>query len=280
MRCPRSGHEFTATTKPVSARPEPDGAAFARYYDLDVAEERDDIDTYLALASAADGPILELACGTGRICIPLAAAGHRITGIDRDHHMLDRARAAWERLTREAIAASSGHLELAHGDITNVRLGGRFDLVILAFNSLLLLAGEGERAKSLSTMRAHLTDDGRAVLEIWQPSREDLELYDGRVIHDWTKRDPETGDHVTKSTVATYDGAARSATIRTIYDVKPAASEGHRLERADEIAFVSRDELLADLGAAGLQVQSELDTDERLMLIAAPIGASDPHQSY
>ena len=273
-------HESIATTRPVSARPEPAGTAFARYYDLDVADERDDIDAYLALASATDGPILELACGTGRVCIPLAAAGHRVTGIDRDHHMLDRARAAWERLTSEAAAATSGHLELVHGDITSIGLDGRFGLVILAFNSLLLLAREGERAKSLSTMREHLTEDGRAVMEIWQPSAEDLELYDGRVIHDWTKRDPETGDHVTKSTVATYERVARRATIRTIYDVDPAAKPAYRIERSDEIAFVSRDDLLDELEAAGLQAHSEVGTDGRLMVVAAPFGASDPHQSY
>ena len=284
-------HESIATTKPDSVG-DLQGAAFARYYDLDVADERDDIDTYVALASAVDGPILELACGTGRVCIPLAEAGHRVVGVDRDIYTLERARAAWERLTRDRATAIAGHLEVVHGDITDIRLGQRFDLVILAFNSLLLLAGDAHRAAALTTIRDHLSADGRAVLEIWQPSAEDLELYDGRVLHDWTKIDPETGDRVTKSTIATYDDVTRRAGIRTIYDVEPPGSPAYRLERIDEVAFVSREGLLAEMEATGLQVQAQLGTDstsssaetyseiDRLTVVAAPIGASVPHQSY
>lgn len=250
--------EFIATTKPGSVRRELRGAAFARYYDLDVADELADIDMYLALASATDGPILELACGSGRVCVPLARAGHPVTGVDRDQHMLHRARGTWERLTSAAATAPSGQLQLVRGDITNIRLGPRFDLVILAFNSLLLLEGPAGRAAALATMHDHLTPDGRAVIDVWQPSADDLELYDGQVISDWTKLDPETGDRVTKSTRATYDAAARRATIRTIYEVEGVSDEPQRLERTDEISFVSRTELLAELGAAGLQVQSEI----------------------
>ena len=207
-------HESIATTKRASVRLEPEGAAFARYYDLDVAAEVDDIDTYLALASAVDGPILELACGSGRVCVALAEAGHRVVGVDRDSYALERARAAWERLTLDGSTAVGGHVELVRGDITDIRLGQSFDLVILAFNSLLLLADDAERAAALTTMRDHLSGDGRAVLEIWQPSAEDLELYDGRVIHDWTTVDAETGDRITKRTVATYHDATRRARIR------------------------------------------------------------------
>jgi SAM-dependent methyltransferase len=280
--------ESIGTTKPVSASPEPEGAAFARYYDLDVADEREDIDKYLALASASDGPVLELACGTGRVCIPLAAADHRVTGVDRDPHMLERARVAWERRTAGASAKDERRLELVRGDITSIQRGKRFDLVILAFNSLLLLSGEGERAAALATMHRHLTPNGRAVLDIWQPSAVDLELYDGRVIDDWTKLDPETGDQVTKSTIATYDSAERRATIRTRYHVEPGDGPARRLERTDEIAFVSHGELMAEMAAAGLQVQAEVtDTGpngqpqtDRVMVVAAPIGASIPHQSY
>ena len=281
-------HESTGTTKPLSASPEPAGAAFARYYDLDVADERDDIDMYLALASASDGPVLELACGTGRVCIPLARAGHRVTGVDRDPHMLERARGAWEVLTTHETA-DEVHLELVRGDITSIRLGRRFDLVLLAFNSLLLFAGDGERTSALDTMRHHLTPDGRAVLDIWQPSADDLELYDGRVIHDWTKLDPETGDQVTKSTIATYDAPRRRATIRTRYLVDPGDKTPRVLERIDAVAFISLDVLRAELHAAGLRVQSEIGPEatpnapsqtDRVMVVAAPIGASIPHQSY
>ncbi len=56
------------------------GAALARLYDLDLVEDPGDLDLYLALATRTGGPILELARGTGRLAVPLAAAGHDVTG--------------------------------------------------------------------------------------------------------------------------------------------------------------------------------------------------------
>jgi hypothetical protein len=74
-------------------RPDPTtAAALARLYDLDLVDDPGDLDLYLALADRADGPILELAVGTGRLAIPLAEAGHLVTGVDLDPAMLDRAR--------------------------------------------------------------------------------------------------------------------------------------------------------------------------------------------
>ena len=67
-------------------------AALARLYDLDLADDPGDVELYLALASRADGRVLELAVGSGRVAVALAAAGHRVTGVDNDPAMLDRAR--------------------------------------------------------------------------------------------------------------------------------------------------------------------------------------------
>ena len=63
-------------------------AALARLYDLDLTDDPGDLDLYLALADRADGPVLELACGTGRVLIPTARAGITITGLDVSPHML------------------------------------------------------------------------------------------------------------------------------------------------------------------------------------------------
>ena len=62
-------------------RPDPaTAAALARLYDLDLLDDPGDLDLYLALAARADGPILELAAGTGRLAVPLALAGHTVYG--------------------------------------------------------------------------------------------------------------------------------------------------------------------------------------------------------
>ena len=54
--------------------------ALARFYDLDLEDDPGDLDMYLAFAAASGGSILELMAGSGRIAVPLAAAGHKVTG--------------------------------------------------------------------------------------------------------------------------------------------------------------------------------------------------------
>ena len=73
------------------------GDALARLYDLDLAEDPGDLDLYLALAGRTGGPVLELAVGTGRIAVPLAASGIDVTGVDTDPAMLARAEAGGRR---------------------------------------------------------------------------------------------------------------------------------------------------------------------------------------
>ena len=83
-----AGSAARCSTGPIRPR----AAALARLYDLDLHDDPGDLDLYLALADRAGGPILELAAGTGRLAVPLAAAGHRVTAVDLDPAMLDRAR--------------------------------------------------------------------------------------------------------------------------------------------------------------------------------------------
>ena len=57
------------------------------------SDDPGDLPLYLALAERTGGPVLELAAGTGRLAVPLAAAGHEVTAVDNDPHMLARAEA-------------------------------------------------------------------------------------------------------------------------------------------------------------------------------------------
>jgi SAM-dependent methyltransferase len=259
-------------------------ADIARYYDLDVAHERDDIDMYLALASGSDGPILELACGTGRICVPVAAAGYDVTGVDVDAAMLDRARAKWREQT--SWDGSRGSLTLVERDVTQMDFGRRFDLAILGFNSLLVI-GNGKPAAqraALAAMARHLTRDGRAVIDTWLPDDEDLEVYDGRVIREWTRVDPETRAQVVKSVSATFDRKTRRAVIDTHFEAAGERVPASTVSRRDEVYFPTRDELLEMIEAAGLVPQqvvgaydmSPLERDSERVIVVAAIGHSAP----
>lgn len=253
-------------------------AALARYYDLDMSDEIEDVEMYLALAAASDGPILELACGSGRICVPLAAAGHRVTGLDLDSQMLDRARATWA--TRRK-AAGSGSLDLVEADMTAVALEQRFGLIVLAFNGLLLLPDRAAQEQVLRTIADHLTPDGRAVIDVWLPAPDDLVLYDGRLANDWVRQDPVAGTWVAKLTSARYSPASSTATIDAFFDEWLQTEAPHRTHRRDEINLISASELLSLVERAGLQPQivagdhamTELTPDsDRLVLVARRAG--------
>src|SRR6186713_2867176 len=130
----------------MEADRQPAGDALARYYDLDLAGETDDVDFYLALAGRGGQTVLELGCGTGRLAIPIAQAGNEVVGVDHDPHMLARARAAW--------AAASGpvgsSLELLEAELQTHDLPYRFDLVVLGLNMLPALAGREAQAAALA----------------------------------------------------------------------------------------------------------------------------------
>lgn len=245
------------------ATEEPGAAAdLARLYDLDVAEERADLDLYLALAARSKGPILELAAGTGRISIPLAARGHEVTGIDRDRAALGRAKSAWEAASGRPGggrrgSSRGGSLQLLEADITTLALDQRFGLVILALNSLLLLPGRGAQLAALRTMATHLAPDGQAVLDVWLPTPDDLTLYDGRVHLDWVRSDPESSDWVAKLSSARYEPAVARATVHTFFDSwAPLGGPVRRVARADELHFLSSAEVLALVEQAGLSVET------------------------
>ena len=65
---------------------------YARFYDLDHGDLDADLFMIQQLAARSGSPILELACGTGRVLLPLARQGYQVTGVDLSAAMLDVAR--------------------------------------------------------------------------------------------------------------------------------------------------------------------------------------------
>jgi len=126
-------------------------------------------------------------------------------------------------------------------------------------------------------MRAHLAPGGRAVIDVWLPGRDDLELYDGRQVLDWIRTDPGTGDRVAKTTLARYDAVSNTAHLTMTYDVERDGVPLRTTTRHDVITFIGTDELLELARKAGLQPESVLgdysgtpwsDASERVVLVA------------
>lgn len=227
-------------------------SALARLYDLDLQDDPGDLDLYRALADRAGGPVLELAIGSGRLAVPLAMAGHRVTGVDIDPAMLRRAR---ERATADGLP--SDRLELVEADLLDVRLpdAGRYAFAFIALNSLMVLPTRAAQRKAIQTLADHLAPSGLAAVDVWLPDGDDLGRYDGRLILEWIRPDPATGALVTKSGSAIHDAASGTIALTSIFDESTQGGQATRWIRQDHLRLVSADELRAFAEEAGLRVE-------------------------
>lgn len=138
-------------------------------YDAVYEWQRSDIAFYVAEAQRAGSPVLELACGTGRVTIPVAQASIDVVGIDSSPAMLDRFR---ERLA-DVDADVQERITLVEADMRDFELGEeRFNLVYCPFRSFLHLMTVEDQMACLETVRRHLRPDGRFALNFFQPSLE------------------------------------------------------------------------------------------------------------
>jgi len=270
----------------AGAEPSPTSRALARLYDLDLVEDPGDVDLYLALATRTGGPILELAAGTGRIAVPLTIAGHDVTAVDLDPAMLERAYAR-ARVPVPAVRAV-GALELIEGDLLDLDLptAGTYRLAVIALNSLFLLATRDAQRQAFRTMFRHLAPGGLAAVDVWLPEPDDLARFDGRMIFEYERREPETGDTVTKVAAARFDPTTAVVDLTTIYEEGPPGGTTIRWIRHDALRLVSADELRSMAEDAGLivdQVGGDYDLDpigpgsERAIVIARRPEADAPH---
>jgi SAM-dependent methyltransferase len=227
--------------------------ALARFYDLDLVDDPGDLDLYLALADRTGGPILELAVGTGRLAVPLAAAGDRVTGVDLDPAMLARARRRADAAGPDAVE----RLTLVEADLVGLRLpdAGRYGLAFIALNSLMVLDGRSAQRAALTTLAEHLAPGGVAAVDVWLPDAEDLARFDGRVILEWPRLDPETGELVTKAGSAQHDAATATVSLTSVFEAATQGGPTRRWVRHDRLRLVSADELQTWAEDAGLVVE-------------------------
>ena len=120
-----------------------------------------DVDATVTLLAelAADGPVLELAIGTGRVALPLREGGVEVTGIDASEAMVAELRGK----------AGGGDIPVAMGDFADVDVEGRFKLIFVVFNTLFALTTLDDQVRCFTNVAEHLTDDGVFVVEAFVP---------------------------------------------------------------------------------------------------------------
>lgn len=128
--------------------------SFAPVYDAWSAHMTEDVAFYVALAGEAEGPIVELAVGNGRVAIPVAqATGKRVIGIDSSPAMLAQA--------RERAAAAGVELDLRAGDMRELALEEPAALITCPFRALLHLPTWADKRRVFERVAASLAPGGR-----------------------------------------------------------------------------------------------------------------------
>ncbi|MEM8533934.1 MAG: class I SAM-dependent methyltransferase [Chloroflexota bacterium] len=128
-------------------------------YDMEDAGDTSGISFYSVLAQETGDPVLELACGTGRVTIPIARLGFQVTGLDIVPGMLDRARAK----------SASLSVHWVEGDARTFDLGEQYRLIFLTGNAFQAFVTNVEQAAVLQRVHTHLHDDGLFAFETRNP---------------------------------------------------------------------------------------------------------------
>jgi SAM-dependent methyltransferase len=113
---------------------------------------------------AGDGPALELAIGTGRVALPLAARGVTVAGIDLSRAMVARLRAK----------PGGTDLDVAIGDMATTRVAGEFSLVYLIFNTIGNVVTQDAQVQCFENAARHLRPGGRFLIEVGVPELQNL----------------------------------------------------------------------------------------------------------
>jgi SAM-dependent methyltransferase len=211
-----------------------------QFYDIENARGVD-FDYCVRFAGDARS-VLDLGCGTGQLAAALAD-GRSVTGVDPASAMLDIARRR----------AGGDSVDWVETDARNVRLGRRFDLVLLTGHAFQVFLTPEDRKAVLGSIAAHLAPGGRFIFDTRNPA-----------VQEWLEWTPERShrmlDHPGLGTIKAWNDVRRDAatgvvTYSTHYDI-PGRREV--LSAESKIAFPAKDELAEVIDEAGLTAEKWL----------------------
>jgi ubiquinone/menaquinone biosynthesis C-methylase UbiE len=220
----------------------------ARFYDAFV--KKPDETLYLELAKRFGSPILELACGTGRITLTLAQAGYEITGIELSPEMLEVAQEKLLQLPKDV----QSRVSLNQGDMTNFQLDKEFTMVIIPWSFKFLLTTDDQLA-CLRQVRKHLADDGAFILDLYPREIVDLE--------ETEKYTEEVdGATITRTYIYSTNLVSQLRHCTALVDVTYSDGKTERLETKIVVSIVMPREAELLVRTAGFEIAEEYGGDD------------------
>ena len=202
------------------------------------------LDFYVGLARAANGPVLDIACGTGRILLPCLQAGVDIEGLDLYEPMLK---------TLRAKASALGLTPRLHqADMSDFSVPRRFELVMIPFNAFIHNMTQEAQIRCLQLCREHLLPGGRLIFDTFFPALQFVSTPAKTRVLEGEFPHPHTGLPVRMYDTRTVDRVAQ--VFHSINEIEMLAADGnvqsvHRTE--DRSRFFYKHEMTLLLRLAG-----------------------------
>jgi SAM-dependent methyltransferase len=226
---------------------------FAHLYDLEHRDFVDDIELYRSLAQRCDGPVLELGCGSGRVCLALAEAGFEGTGIDISEEMLALARA------HAADAGLADQVLLERADVRSLSFDSTYALALYPCNGFVHLLTAEDQLAALRSIHRALLDGGFLVIDLPNPHAVLDVAADGHLLLRKRFTSPE-GHTVTSFTCSQTDLAGQRQDLLLVYDEEDDRGAVRRTTVELEIRFVYRREMALLLRQAGFAIDGVYGT--------------------
>lgn len=212
-------------------------------YDL-ILSQVADIPFYLKMASQYGGPCLELACGTGRVSIPLAEAGYKVTGIDISEEMLE--------LGKIKAQKSNVQIDWVLGDIRTFKLNKKFSLIYIPINSLCHLHDFESIVRCFESVKQHLNPDGRFIIDVFKPNFNILLREKGKRFEVMTYKNPNGQGDIQLSETNFYNEADQINYVKWYYN----SADGEVIQELNMRMYFPQ-ELDNYLRFAGFEIESK-----------------------
>jgi SAM-dependent methyltransferase len=230
---------------------------YATTYDAQFGEGLDDIPFYVEEAKRAEPPVLELACGTGRVLIPVAKAGVPVHGLDSSPAMLDVCRRKVARLSADI----QDRIRLTEADMRDFSFDERFGLIYCPFRAFLHLMTTEDQIAALRNIHTHLREEGQFALNFFNPDIAFIAegAKRGRGVAKIGKEftDPESGNRVIAWATAGHDPVKQLIDTYIIHDeVDTEGSLVQRTYKPMRLRWIYRYEFEHLLYRCGFEVEA------------------------
>ncbi len=232
---------------------------YARFYDLDFGSMDADLPMIQGFAARCGSPILELACGTGRVLLPLARKGYQVVGVDVSAAMLEVAR------RKVAAEGLEERVTLVQQDMRELDLDGHFNLAFVAVNSFMHLLTTDDQLAALGRVRQHLNPDGLLLLDLFNPDLGRLLDFRGQVALEKVMTDPDTGRRLMRFRTEKVDLGQQTIHVTFIVDEVDGKGGVQRTLFPFSVRYLFRYELELLLRQAGFEIEAiygSYDLDE------------------